>query len=477
MLNLGLSVRNSLSLTPQLQQAIRILQLSSLELEQEIQQQLEINPLLEEEDASTSVELVEEYHELVEVSEQFKQQDLPQELSVDAQWDDVFTHQANYQLNSLSEERLFENAEPMDIKQQLTQQVDLLHLSQEDLLIAYCILDGIDERGFLEISCDDIVQTVEQLLQQMGIFESIELEQVEAVLKRIQRLEPLGVASRSLVEFFQLQLQTIQSVEADNALKLLQYYDLFIQQNISKLLKNTGLNQEQLKQAIDLLKGLSKYPFASSEYERMEYQIPDVLVDLKDGQWWVKLNPDVMPKLGINAFYKNMLSEKQYQNSHAYLRQNLNDAKALIKNIDERHKTILRVAQCIVQYQQAFFLQGAAAMKPLVMREVAQQLDLHESTISRAINHKYMLTPKGLFEFKYFFSSQVPTADGLGHSATAIQAMIKQLIEQENPRKPLSDQALAELLQKEGIEVARRTVAKYRESLNIASSSQRKILI
>lgn len=484
-LSAGLTVSHQLSLTPQLQQAIRILQLSTLELEQEIQLQLDANPLLERIEEQY-IELAHQYtdpkeqtldikEDIVSVNQQFEVQELPQELSVDAEWDDIYIHQSMI----AEDEWKQEEKQPIDIKQQLKQQINLLHLSAQDLLIAYCILDSINERGFLDSSLTELAETVQQWLSDVGIEDEIDHDQIIVVLKRIQRLDPIGVASRSFVEYLTVQLNDIKhpNQREQDALTVLHYPELLLQQQINKLLKHTKLTEERLKDAILCLKQLKKYPFSSFEYEEIQYQIPDIIVTYQGYHWSVALNPDIVPKLRINPFYRNLLRQKQYQSSHRYLRQHLSEAKGLIKNIDDRHKTILRVATCIVQYQQAFLTQGAIAMKPLVMREIAQELDLHESTISRAIMNKYMLTPKGLFELKYFFSSQISSGDGEGHSSTAIQARIQEFITQENAKKPLSDQALVNLLQQEGIHVARRTVTKYREALNIPSSSQRKILI
>ena len=246
---------------------------------------------------------------------------------------------------------------------------------------------------------------------------------------------------------------------------------------LAKLIKQTGLNQEQLKCAVDLLKTLKAHPGLEFEDKDSDYQIPDVVVMKKNEQWQVALNPDVMPKLRVNSFYANMIKRADQSEDNQYLRNQMLDAKNFIKSVDERHKTLLKVATCIIEHQRAFLEIGAEGMKPLVLRDIAEEVELHESTVSRVTTNKYMLTPRGLFELKYFFSSHVGTTSGGEASSTAIRAKIKKLIAEENARKPLSDNAIANLLKDDGIDVARRTVAKYRESLHIPSSSERKVLI
>ena len=282
-----------------------------------------------------------------------------------------------------------------------------------------------------------------------------------------------------MAECLQIQLETIKDKTPflAEAKQLLNYYELLISNDLNKLLKQTGLSKEQLTNAIELLKTLKPYPGLEFDQQESEYQVPDVVVAKKDQHWNVQLNPDVMPKLRINSFYSNMIRRADQSDDNVYLRNQMLEAKNFIKSIDERHKTLLKVATCIVEHQRAFLEQGAEAMKPLVLRDVAEEVELHESTVSRVTTNKYMLTPRGLFELKYFFSSHVGTTSGGECSSTAIRAKIKKLISEENIRKPLSDNAIANMLKEEGIDVARRTVAKYRESLHIPSSSERKVLI
>lgn len=480
-LSVGLKVANSLSLTPQLQQAIRLLQLSSLELEQEIQIQLDSNPLLEkiEEESITESLSVLESKESDDLTTELNANHLPDDLPVDTDWDDIYTHQSTALATPEFEEREDNRQVQLSLKEHILEQVNLLHFSKIDQLIAYCIVDALDDKGFLDAEIEEIILAAQQLLNEMDIEEDIEEDEVLVVLKHIQRLDPLGIGSRNLAECLKIQLEFLpKDVESLNEAKsLLQYYELLIANDLNKLLKQTGLTKDQLKFAINLLKTLKPYPGMDFDKQESDYQIPDVVVSKKDLHWQVQLNPDVLPKLRINSFYSSMIRRADQSEDNLYLRNQMLEAKNFIKSIDERHKTLLKVASCIVEHQKAFLEIGAEAMKPLVLRDVAEEVELHESTVSRVTTNKYMLTPRGLFELKYFFSSHVGTTAGGEASSTAIRAMIKKLVASENPRKPLSDNVIATLLKDEGIEVARRTVAKYRESLHIPSSSERKVLI
>lgn len=480
-LSVGLKVANSLSLTPQLQQAIRLLQLSSLELEQEIQIQLDSNPLLEkiEEESLTESLSTLESKESDDLTTELNADHLPDDLPVDTEWDDVYTHQSTALATPEFEEREDNRQVQLSLKEHILEQINLLHFSKIDQLIAYCIVDALDDKGFLDAEIEEIILAAQQLLNEMDIEEEIEEDEVLVVLKYIQRLDPLGIGSRNLAECLKVQLEFLpKDVEyLSEAKSLLQYYELLIANDLNKLLKQTGLTKEQLKFAINLLKTLKPYPGMDFDKQETDYQIPDVVVSKKDLHWQVQLNPDVLPKLRINSFYSSMIRRADQSEDNLYLRNQMLEAKNFIKSIDERHKTLLKVASCIVEHQKAFLEIGPEAMKPLVLRDVAEEVELHESTVSRVTTNKYMLTPRGLFELKYFFSSHVGTTTGGEASSTAIRAMIKKLVANENPRKPLSDNVIATLLKDEGIEVARRTVAKYRESLHIPSSSERKVLI
>ena len=479
-LSVGLRIANSLSLTPQLQQAIRLLQLSSLELEQEIQLQLDSNPLLEKVEEQISVESLSTVDaSQKDLTNELNADHLPDDLPVDTDWDDVYTHQPTSLGAAEFEEREDNRQSQQSLQEYILEQVNLLHFSRIDQLIAYCIIDSLDEKGFLDAEISEITASVQHLLSSMDYEEEIEEDEVLVVLKHIQRLDPIGVGSRNLAECLLIQLDNlpVNTPCRNDAVKLLQHYELLITNELPKLIKQTGLNQEQLRCAVDLLKTLEPYPGLEFESKESDYQIPDVVVMKKNDCWQVTLNPDVMPKLRLNSFYTNMIRRADQSEDNQYLRNQMLEAKNFIKSIDERHKTLLKVATCIVEHQKSFLEIGPEGMKPLVLRDIAEEVELHESTVSRVTTNKYMLTPRGLFELKYFFSSHVGTTSGGEASSTAIRAKIKKMIAEENARKPLSDNAIANLLKEEGIDVARRTVAKYRESLHIPSSSERKVLI
>lgn len=479
-LSVGLKVANSLSLTPQLQQAIRLLQLSSLELEQEIQSQLDSNPLLEKIDEENDTDAYQkEEQDQKEVSSQLNADHLPDELPVDTDWDDIYNHQSTALATPEFEEREDNRQVSGSLQEHILWQVNLLHLSQLEQLIAHCLIDALNSKGFLDAEISEITVSVQHLLEQMDLDDEVEDDEVLVVLKHIQRLDPIGVGARDLPECLRVQIEMLPKLEQNhkNALKLLEFHQLLIANDLNKLLKHTSLSMQELKDAIQFLKSLKPYPGEAFDSDDSEYQIPDVIVNKKLDRWQVMLNPDVLPKLRVNSFYSNMIKRADQSDDNQYLRNQMIEAKNFIKSIDERHKTLLKVATCIVEHQKAFFEFGPESMKPLVLRDVAEEVELHESTVSRVTTNKYMLTPRGLFELKYFFSSHVGTSSGGEASSTAIRAMIKKLVANENPRKPLSDNAIATMLQEEGIDVARRTVAKYRESLHIPSSSERKVLI
>lgn len=481
-LSVGIKIANSLSLTPQLQQAIRLLQLSSLELEQEVQLQLDSNPLLEKVEEQITLEslsTIESDNEHNDLTNELNANHLPDDLPVDTDWDDVYTHQPT-SLGAAEFEEWEDNRQGhQTLQEYMLEQINLLNFSQVDKLIAYCIIDSLDDKGFLDADLSEITASVQHLLSSMDFEEEIEDDEVAVVLKHIQRLDPVGVGSRSLAECLLVQLDNLPASTPcrNDAIKLLQHYELLITNELPKLIKQTGLNPEQLRCAVDLLKTLKPHPGLEFENKESDYQVPDVVVMKKDNCWQVNLNSDILPKLRINSFYAKMIRRADQSDDNQYLRNQMLEAKNFIKSIDERHKTLLKVATCIVEHQKMFLEIGAEGMKPLVLRDIAEEVELHESTVSRVTTNKYMLTPRGLFELKYFFSSHVGTTSGGEASSTAIRAKIKKLVSEENARKPLSDNAIATILKDEGIDVARRTVAKYRESLHIPSSSERKVLI
>ena len=478
--SLQMRLGQQLTMTPQLQQAIKLLQLSSLELKAEIQDAFETNPMLET-DEDTSVSLKSENNS--EVSDSSDGQDLslngtiPDELPVDSKWEDTYEPSYNYSTSSADDySEYLENQsseEENSLAQHLIWQLELSSLTELDQIIAKTIIDYLDESGYLP-------EPIESIHESLRKDYEIEIDEVEAVLKYIQRLDPVGSGARSLQECLDIQLQ--QLAEDTPYLSITRsivdkHLDLVAKHDYKQLAKLTKLSDEEISNAVCLIQSLHPKPGDLVSTQHSEYIVPDVYVDKHQGTWNVKLNNDSAPKLRINETYSSMLSNSSNNNDTNYLRNQLQEARWFIKSLQSRNETLMRVAISIVKHQRSFFEYGEEAMRPLVLRDIADELEMHESTISRVTTNKYLECPRGVFEFKYFFSSHVSTNDGGICSATAIRAMIKKLINGEDQAKPLSDNKIASTLEQKGISVARRTVAKYRESMNIPPSNERKQLI
>jgi RNA polymerase sigma-54 factor len=393
---------------------------------------------------------------------------------MDTTWDEVYTASPMSGSGSASmrdDDMPFQGETTEGLYEHLEWQKNLTPFSDTDRAIATAIIDAIDERGYL-------TQSTEDILEAMGD-ESVELDEVEAVLKRIQHFDPVGVAARDLSEclFIQLAQYAETTPHIDNARLLIKdYLDLIAGRDFRLLMRKTKLKENELRDAITLIQSLNPRPGLLVTAIDDEYVIPDVTVLKKNGRWVVELNPDNMPKIGVNQQYAAMARSSKNSADSQFIRGHLQEAKWFIKSIESRNETLLKVANCIVQFQQGFFEYGEEAMKPMVLNDIAEAVEMHESTISRVTTQKYMHTPRGLFELKYFFSSHVSTDDGGECSSTAIRAFIKKLVAAENQQKPLSDSKMAQLLADQGINVARRTIAKYREAMLIPPSNQRKSL-
>ncbi|WP_417344964.1 RNA polymerase factor sigma-54 [Ferrimonas sp.] len=480
--SLQLKLGQQLTMTPQLQQAIRLLQLSTLDLQQEIQEALDANPLLEvEEDLSPAVpdtpdapsrDELEPAPEAasLDTSEALSQTDMPDDLQVDASWDEYYTS-SPAPMASREDDMPFQGSTGDSLQGHLLWQMELTPMSDTDRAIAVAIIDATDERGYL-------TQTAEDILEAMGDDE-VELDEVEAVLKRVQRFDPVGVCARDLAECLLVQLSQFDGATpwlAEAKMLIQENMDLLANRDFRGLMRKTRLKEEELKEAMDLIQTLNPRPGSALVSDNDQYVIPDVAVSKRKGRWVVELNPDTMPKIRINEQYAALSRNSRNQADSQFVRGHLQEAKWFLKSLESRNDTLLKVANCIVQFQQGFLEYGDEAMKPMVLNDVAEAVDMHESTISRVTTQKYMHTPRGIFELKYFFSSHVSTDSGGECSSTAIRALIKKLVAAENPKKPLSDSKMAELLAEQGIKVARRTIAKYREALGIAPSNQRKQL-
>ena len=553
---LATTLNTSQKLTPQMQQAIKLLQLSSLELAQEVQAKLDSNPLLErvEEDEddydnfdsydshngepltldswnrNTSVDsFAKSTHSLddgFDYSDNSSDSlDKLQQASFDDEAIDNYAVEGddysgfdsgNYASaaigsGSLSAHSANGNNEDFDsyqgstsatIQDHVRWQLNFKRLSETDTLIAEYLMDSMDEMGFIRLDIDELLQSFDTIASFYQWDERVEHDEVMAVLRMIQSCDPLGVGARNLNECLALQLSKLDTNTKylKEAQALLSASEHLVSNNIKALTELTGLAPEQITPALNLLRTLNPSPgllFQSSQPDYMQpsesYDIPDVLVtpirrhnsnhttDNKNGNdttaqidgWQVRLNPDTLPKLRVNQEYANLVKRGDDSPDNQYLRENLTDARLFIRSIEERNQNLLKVATSIVRYQQEFLQHGATAMQPLILKAIAEEVDLHESTVSRLTTSKTILTPQGLFSLKHFFSSHVSSSDG-DISSTAISAMIKQLIADEDPKKPLSDSRIKDFLFAEGIDIARRTVAKYREAMNIGSSTQRK---
>ena len=553
---LATTLNTSQKLTPQMQQAIKLLQLSSLELAQEVQAKLDSNPLLErvEEDEddyvdcdgydshngepltldswnrNTSVDsFAKSTHSLddgFDYSDNSSDSlDKLQQASFDDEAIDNYAVEGddysgfdsgNYASAAIGSGSLsahsangnnedfnsYQGSTSATIQDHVRWQLNFKRLSETDTLIAEYLMDSMDEMGFIRLDIDELLQSFDTIASFYQWDERVEYDEVMAVLRMIQSCDPLGVGARNLNECLALQLSKLDTNTKylKEAQALLSASEHLVSNNIKALTELTGLAPEQITPALNLLRTLNPSPgllFQSSQPDYMQpsesYDIPDVLVtpirrhnsnhttDNKNGNdttaqidgWQVRLNPDTLPKLRVNQEYANLVKRGDDSPDNQYLRENLTDARLFIRSIEERNQNLLKVATSIVRYQQEFLQHGATAMQPLILKAIAEEVDLHESTVSRLTTSKTILTPQGLFSLKHFFSSHVSSSDG-NISSTAISAMIKQLIADEDPKKPLSDSRIKDFLFAEGIDIARRTVAKYREAMNIGSSTQRK---
>lgn len=490
--SLQLKFSQNLALTPQLQQSIRLLQLSSQELNQELETILQENPLLERTDKNDDgSENISEF-----ASEGFSTQDTSVNTST-AQKDEESTSETSHQ-ESLSEDyfggssnhRWEENSNPDDdndytfqeavaptLREHLISQLQLMQLSDRDQTLSTFLVDAVNEDGYLEQSLEDLEDLLPEELE-------IDILELETALKHIQHLDPPGVGARDLAECLMLQLKLLPiEIRDENkgifelSLKIAEHHlTTLASRDYARLKKTLRCDDESLRSAQQMLKQLNPRP--GSDYTKLaagHYIQHEIVVKKVKGHWLASLNDEVVPKLRINKLYADILKRNR-DSSNQYLNSQMQEAKWMIKNIEQRFSTILRVSQAIIDQQSKFFEHGEIAMRPLVLREIADELGLHESTVSRVTTRKYMLTPRGVYELKYFFGSHVATDTGGACSATAIRALIKQMVTEENPKKPLSDNQLTEVLSKQGIVVARRTIAKYRESLNIPAANQRKSL-
>lgn len=517
--SLQLRLGQHLTMTPQLQQAIRLLQLSTLDLQAEIQEALESNPLLEVNEGAeggddswessdssqesnvenvpdtTSMEnsvesAVDSTADVVldsgDSSVDLKSDGMPDELPVDSNWEDVYDSvlpaTTSASASSGDDDRGFENQDAggETLQDHLYWQMELTPFTPLDRRIAESIIDSINSDGYLTSALEDIHEGLDLEGLTLAEDESVELDEVEAVLRRIQSFDPVGVGARDLQECLTLQLAQLDKGAdgvADALVLVRDYLNMLGSRDYNQIMRKMKISREALQQAIVIVQSVNPKPGSIIESEPAEYIVPDVVVKKESSKWVVELNGDAIPRLRVNAHYAGMIRRADNSSDNTYLRNNLQEARWFIKSLTSRNETLLKVATSIVERQRGFLEYGEEAMKALVLHDIAEELGMHESTISRVTTKKYMHTPRGIFELKYFFSSHVSTATGGACSSTAIRALIKKLIAAENPVKPLSDSKLAKILEEEGINVARRTVAKYREAMSIPPSNERKRLV
>jgi len=512
---LHLKIGQQLTMTPQLQQAIRLLQLSSLDLQQEIQEALESNVMLELEETDKSTETNSESEaeplngEAKELSKQVDetisaidssaeatseantpdndqidfdeiQNTIPDDLPTDSNWDEVFDSNpvqatSNTSQYSGDDSNFLENSGKLDdnIQEHLQWQLDLTPMGEQDRRIADAIIDAISDDGYL--SCP-----IEELLEGFKDEPDVETEEIEAVLHLIHNFDPVGVGARDLQENLSIQLRFLDddcAWKKEAQILVERHLNLLAGRDFPTLKRRMKLDEESLADVIRLIKSLNPRPGGQISDQKPQYIVPDVIVKKVKGVWHAELNNDSMPPLAINKHYMNLAKELKKSTDAQSLKEHLQEARWFIKSLQSRNETLLKVSRCILDFQRDFFDYGDEYMKALVLADVANVVEMHESTISRVTTQKYMHTPKGIFELKYFFSSHVSTASGGEVSATAIRAVIRKLIGNEDSRKPLSDNKLSKLLEAQNYKVARRTIAKYRESMSIPPSNERKSIV
>ena len=478
--SLQLKFSQHLALTPQLQQSIRLLQLSTQELNQELETILQANPLLERADRNEDGSEPETAEAFVPGAPQETSPPAPEEKPLQEDFgggaDEYFDKGGNRWEEGGSgdddNDYTFQEAAAPTLREHLMEQLSLMPLSERDQKIVLLLVDAINDDGYLE-------QSLEELAALLTEESEIDILELQTALKLVQHLDPPGVGARNLAECLCLQLQALppDTAHLATARTLAEHHlPLLAARDYAKLKKLLHCDDAALRAAQQMITQLNPRPGSKFTHIASEHYIQhEIVVKKIKGIWIASLNDEVVPKLRINQLYAGILKRNR-DSSSQYLMSQMQEAKWMIKNIQQRFSTILRVSQAIVDRQRNFFEHGEVAMRPLVLREIADELGLHESTVSRVTTRKYMLTPRGVYELKYFFGSHVATESGGACSATAIRALIKQMVSEENSKKPLSDNQITDILSKQGIVVARRTIAKYRESLQIPAANQRKTL-
>jgi RNA polymerase sigma-54 factor len=473
--SLQLKLGQQLTMTPQLQQAIRLLQLPALELQAHIRELLETNVMLEPTEEAegtgtfeaTELSIPDREHEQPELPERAQEESSVE--VVDEGWGEQSVGAAEAPWNSDDDERQqeFADASGQSLQEHLLWQLELAKLEPREFAIARAIIDSISDDGYLTEPLDEIANTLRPEIE-------CDAAEVESVLGGVQALDPPGVGARSVGECIELQLRQLDPATPgfNTAIEIARHHlELVAERELSLLRRELRATEEEIASALALVRSCHPRPGATVSTGSAEYVVPDVFVRRTDHGWSVEINSATLPRVRLNSSYASLIGRNA---SHATMRAQLQEARWLLKSLEIRHETLIKVARSIVERQQAFLEHGDEHMRPMILKDIAEAVGMHESTISRVTSGKYMHTPRGVFELRYFFSSQVEGADGSGTSSTAIRAKIKKLVKEEDAETPLSDGRIAELLSGEGIPVARRTVAKYREAMGIAPSNERR---
>jgi RNA polymerase sigma-54 factor len=466
---ISLRIGQQLTMTPQLQQAIRLLQLPVVELQTQIQEALESNLMLEQVDEGDADEPAPE-----SPAAAAEEPVVVNEAPDDEHWlEPAFSGTGDSSWADDGRTQEFADPGEGSLADHLLWQLNLEELTARERVLGEAIIDAIDQDGYIAEDLETIAAAASRGLaaDEAAFGES----DIELVMHVIQRLDPTGVGARDLSECLTIQLRSLPARTPGRGLAMRIVADeleALGNQQFVALRRRLGASEEALAEAVALIRSLHPRPGSAVQSPSNDYVVPDVYVRKLGERWVVEVNPGALPKVQVNQSYAGLLGRGS---DHTALKAQLQEARWLVRSLEIRNDTLLRVATCIVERQHRFLEQGDFAMRPMVLRDVAEALEMHESTISRVTTNKYMHTPRGVFEFRHFFSSQVGK-DGAAHSSTAIRAMIRQLISNENPDKPLSDSKIAETLVADGIDVARRTVAKYREAMMIPSSSERRKL-
>ena len=457
-LSLQLKTSQQLTMTPQLQHAIRLLQLPVLELNSQIEQALAENVMLETEEPDPG-EVETSAEEASVVAGETEDTGIWSDRASPGNRNDVWSDDAGRpEIADRSGETLHEH---------LIWQLEMEQFSPREVVIGHALIEYLNDDGYL-------TETLDAIHAGIASEANFGRDEIEATLTKIQALDPAGVGARNLGECIRLQLELLDENEAGRELAINiagQHLPLVADRDYVALRRRLGVSDEELDSALILIRACHPRPGSAIQPSTAEYIVPDVYVRKQDNKWIVEVNRSIAPRLRVNQTYAELL---RGNGQHADLKNQLQEARWLVRSLEIRHETMLKVAMCIIDRQVDFLEHGEEAMKPMVLRDVAEVVEMHESTISRVTANKYMHTPRGVFEFRYFFSSQLAAADGSEKSSTAIRAKIRRLIGQENPEKPLSDSKIVTLLEDEGIRIARRTVAKYREAMNIGTSSERR---